>query len=237
MFEQLGLHKSDIWIWTKQLPGFLFCFVFFVFDKTLNSVNEVWSVATHLALVEKQEQRAHTSQKPGALWAIFPFVPVMFILALDDVTAVFPPRYSSSNIASLTAQLKMHEDYFFICARVRTACSGFSSDHQGPVSIAGPLGSQRSHHTTPRGNKVRLWVCRRERVCVCGRRGCFVSRLTYATAFVSMQSTRVCAFASFVEAQKWQHFSGPADRRRPLQRSPSVARPRRPLTAHLSLFT
>lgn len=40
----------------------------------------------------------------------------------------------------------------FVC--VRNACSGFSSDHQGPVSNVGPLGSQRSHHATPRGNKV-----------------------------------------------------------------------------------
>lgn len=92
------------------------------------------------------ESRGRSQERYGLF---FPFVPLMFILALDDVTAVFPPQYSSSNVASLTAQLKMHENDYFICARVRNACSGFSSDHQGPVSIAGPLGSQRSHHTTP----------------------------------------------------------------------------------------
>lgn len=31
-------------------------------------------------------------------------------------------------------------------------------DHQGPVSNVGPLGSQHSHHTTLRGNKVCLCV-------------------------------------------------------------------------------
>lgn len=73
---------------------------------------------------------------------------VMFILALDDVTAVFPPQYSSSNGASLTAPLKMHENDYFICACVRNACSGFSSDHQGPVSNVGAPGitAQSSYH-------------------------------------------------------------------------------------------
>lgn len=49
----------------------------------------------------------------------FPLCPwLMFILALDDVTAVFPPQYSSSNIASLGTQLKMHENDYFICVCV-----------------------------------------------------------------------------------------------------------------------
>lgn len=60
-------------------------------------------------------ESSHEAEASSAM-GYFPLCPcVMFILALDDVTAVFPPEYSSSNIASLTALLKMHENDDFIC--------------------------------------------------------------------------------------------------------------------------
>lgn len=97
--------------------------------------------------------RVEISHRAKAMSAMgcFPLCPwLMFILALDDVTAVFPPQYSSSNIVSLGTQLKMHENDYFICVCVcvRKACSGFSSDHQGPVSNAGAPGitAQSSYH-------------------------------------------------------------------------------------------
>lgn len=55
-------------------------------------------------------------------------------------------------------------------------------DHQGPVSNVGPLGSQHSHHTTLRGNKV--WLCVKK---------CFICRCASVSAFVSVQSTCVCS--------------------------------------------
>lgn len=109
--------KSEIWIWRKQEP--VFTSIFFAFDKTLNPGNEVWSVATHAGVdTASGKPRVGSSHEAKARSAMgyFSLCPwVMFILAVDDVTAVFPPQYSSSNIASLTAQLKMHENDYFIC--------------------------------------------------------------------------------------------------------------------------
>lgn len=98
-------------------------------------------------------------------------------------------------------------------------------DHQGPVSNVGPLGSQHSHHTTLRGNKV----CLRVKKSVS-----YVGAHMRLHLFPCSQHMCVCVLASFVEAQKWQQFSTAAEA---LQYRASIARPQRPLTAHLSLFT
>lgn len=121
----------------------------------------------------------------------------------------------------------------FVC--VRNACSSFTSDQRGPVSNAGPLGSQRSHHTTPRGNKVCLRVCARAREGV-GVAGVFCTSPRICVC-IHFHAVNTCVFfcvicgSAEVATLQW------ASQRRPLQRGPSVARPRRPLTAHLSLFT
>lgn len=100
-------------------------------------------------------------------------------------------------------------------------------DHQGPVSNVGPLGSQHSHHTALRGNKVCL---------------CEYIHMKKSVSYVDVHlclhlfpcDQHACVLASFVDPQKWQQFSMAVEA---LWYSASITRPQRPLTAHLSLFT
>lgn len=70
----------------------------------------------HRACGKTRVESTHEAKARSAVdyFSLCPWV--MFILAVDDVTAVFPPQYSSSNSASLIAQLKMHEnDFICVC--------------------------------------------------------------------------------------------------------------------------
>lgn len=89
----------------------------------------------------------------------------------------------------------------FVC--VRNACSSFTSDHRGPVSNAGPLGSQRSHHTTPRGNKVCLRVCAKAREGVGGGGG-----VSYVAAHMRLHSFPCSQHVCVLLRHLWKRRSG-----------------------------
>lgn len=65
-------------------------------------------------------------------------------------------------------------------------------DHQGSVSNVGPLGSQHSHHTTLRGNKV--WLCVKKvfhmSMCIC--------------VCICFRTINMCVFLRHL----WTHRSG-----------------------------